>query len=172
MSTDRLDLLGERADWERQPGELGRAHAAFRVFRDLRTGVRRLETVAEQTGVSARQLRAWASRWDWWARADAWDDQCHRVEDLERLDALRAMHSNHRKAGRAVMMKALQALNDLQPADIPPAAAARLLELGARLERQTLIVSVEELQGVDPDGDEAEDPWDRIARELDPSTAT
>jgi hypothetical protein len=49
---------------------------------------------------------------------------------------------------------------------------ARLLELGAKLERSTLIVSVEELQGLDVGESDEEDPWERIARELDPRQAT
>jgi hypothetical protein len=45
--------------------------------------------------------------------------------------------------------------------------AARLLDLGTRLERSTLLVSVEELQGrVSQPLDGVDDPWDRIAREL------
>lgn len=166
MSTSAA-TTDEPAPWERQPGEWARAHAAFRIFRDLSPAERRVEALAEQTQMSVRQLYAWAARWDWRARAEAWDDECHRVEDQERLDAIRSMHANHRRAGRAAMLKALQALNVLEPGAMPASAVARLLELGARLERNTLLVSVEELQGVDGDG-EAEDPWERIARELDP----
>ena len=167
MSTSAETINGT-APWERQAGEWARAHAAFRLFRDLAPADRKFETVAEQTEMSVRQLRAWASRWDWRDRADAWDDECHRIEDQERLDLIRQMHANHRQAGRAAMWKALQALNTLDPAAMPANAVARLLELGARLERNTLLVSVEELQGVEDD-ESAEDPWERIARELDPA---
>jgi hypothetical protein len=155
------------APWERQAGEWARAHVAFRLFRDLSPAERRIETVAEQTQMSERQVRAWAARWDWRDRAEAWDDERYRIEDQERLDAIRQMHANHRQAGRAAMFKALQALNTLDPTAMPAGAVARLLELGARLERNTLLVSVEELQGVEED-EAAEDPWERIARELDP----
>jgi hypothetical protein len=157
--------------WERLPGELGRAYAVFRSYRDLPVADRRLETVAEQAGVSPRQVRAWAARWDWRERADAWDDEVHRIDDRERLEAIRTMHANHRRAGRAALLKALQALQHLDPAAMPAGSVARLLELGARLERDTLLVSVEKLQGVEVDGEASEDPWERIARELDPATA-
>ncbi len=98
-------------------------------------------------------------------------DACHRIDDRERLEAIRSMHELHRKAGRAALSKAVQALTQLQPEHMPPSVIARLLELGAKLERSTLIVSVEELQGVDLVDEEPDDPWERIARELDPRTS-
>jgi phage terminase large subunit-like protein len=84
------------------------------------------------------------------------------------IDAIRSMHANHRRAGRAGLVKAMQALQLMDPERIPPAVMVRLLEVSAKLERSTLIVSVEELQGLDLDDDESEDPWERIARELAP----
>lgn len=75
------------------------------------------------------------------------------------------MHDTHQRAGRLILTKALAALNRANIEDIPPYVAGRLLELGARLERDTLIVSVEELQGIETRP--AEDPWEIVARELD-----
>jgi hypothetical protein len=111
-------------------------------------------------------LGEWSSRWSWVARAEAWDDEQYRLEDRQRLGAIRTMHQNHQRAGRAAMRMALQALDRLEPSRIPAGAAARLLELGARLERETLLVSVEDLQGVSVE-EPGEDPWDRIARALE-----
>ena len=157
------------AAWERQPHEPAKVHAAFRVFRDLAPAKRLIAAVAEEVGVSARRCAEWANAWRWRERADAWDDACHRIEDAERLEAIRSMHSMHRRAGRAAIVKAVQALNVLEPKDIPASAVARLLELGAKLERSTLIVSVEELQGIEEDEVDEVDPWERIAAELDPN---
>lgn len=153
--------LGEAPAWARLDGEPSRAHEAFRAFRDLGPG-RRLEAVAEGAGVRPSTVRRWSARWEWQARADAWDDEVHRLTDVERLEAVRTMHVEHRRAGRTAMVKALEALELLEPAQIPASAAARLLELGSRLERDTLAA---ELLGADL-GDAGEDPWDRIAREL------
>ena len=75
------------------------------------------------------------------------------------------MHDAHQKAGRAVAALALRALSGVKPEDVPPYVAGRLLELGVRLERETLTKSVEELQGVEPIADE--DPWSLVERELD-----
>jgi hypothetical protein len=161
-----IDVDQTAPPWEREAGETAKAYAAFREFRDAPPASRKVdETPAD---VSRRQVRNWATRHHWKARAEAWDDECSRVEDAERLDAIRSMHANHRRAGRAGLVKAMQALQLMDPERIPPAVMVRLLEVSAKLERSTLIVSVEELQGLDLDDDESEDPWERIARELAP----
>ena len=157
--------------WDRRPGEPTKAYAAFRIYRDLPAAQRDFERTAEQAGVVGRSTRRWASAWDWHERADAWDDACHQIDDQERLEAIRAMHGLHRKAGRAAVGKAMQALQILSPEQMAdsPSIIARLLELGTKLERSTLIVSVEELQGIEVEEEGTEDPWERIARELDPN---
>jgi hypothetical protein len=152
-------------EWERRPDERTRAYEAFRWYRDA-GAARTVTATAAAVGVTTRCAQGWSQRYDWRERAEAWDDKRFRVEDLERLEAIRTMHSNHQRAGRAAMAKALAALQALPVEHIPAGAAARLLELGARLERTTLTKSVEELQGVTVDGVVAEDPWDIIAREL------
>jgi hypothetical protein len=159
--------------WNRLPGEPQKSYAAFRMYRDLSPMQRRFETIAQQTDLTVRRIRSWAAGWNWRERVDAWDDACHRIEDRERLDAIRSMHAIHRKAGREAVLKAVQALSELSTEQMTAGSIARLLELGAKLERSTLIVSVEELQGIETEGDdEVEDPWERIARELDPTVAT
>jgi len=160
-------VVSERSAWDRRDGETGRAYAAFRVFRDAGP----LRTLAVVPGVRRRTVEDWSSTWDWHARATAWDDATHHLDDQRRLDAIRTMHDTHQRAGRVAMAKALAALQQVKPEDIPAYAAARLLELGARLERETLLTSVEELQGVMPEhlpgmGPPTDDPWERISREL------
>lgn len=168
MTALPLDLdadTGQRPSWDRLPDEPSRAFAAFRLWRNLPPTQRRTATVAEQAKVNPRTARQWAADWDWRSRADDWDEACHRVEDAERLEALRSMHQAHRQAGRAALDLATRALGLIDADQLTPAHVARLMELGAKLERSTLIVSVEELQGL-ADIDDDEDPWERIAREL------
>jgi hypothetical protein len=156
---------GAREPWERRANESSRAYVAFRAYRDLGP-LRRLEDVG---GEPFNSLRNWCHRYDWVDRAQAWDDEAHRGEDRRRLEAIRAMHDTHQRAARMAMRKALEALSQLTAEDIPAYAAARLLELGARLERETLTVSVEELQGIASPTLDGEDPWERIAREFQAS---
>lgn len=154
-----------RQPWDRQANESPRAYAMFRRFRDLGP-LRDLSMLVDvDGGVRKSTLLEWSGRNDWKDRASAWDDATHRLDDARRLEAIRGMHDLHQRAGRAILTKALSALSAVQPEEIPPYAAARLLELGARLERSTLVVSVEELQGVQPPPEE--DPWAAVARELE-----
>ena len=65
------------------------------------------------------------------------------IEDAERLESIRSMHSNHRTAARAVQAFALAALQLLDVDGMTPAHVARLLDLGTRIERQVLTTTVE-----------------------------
>lgn len=168
QTTDTIEVEESIEVWDHQPNEPARGYAAFRLYRDTAPMQRNMAQLAESLNLSERRIRLWAQQWQWRERADAWDDACHQLEDRERLEAIREMHSVHRKAGRRVIEKALNALDQLDVNEINPSTIARLIEIGAKLERQTLIVSVEELQGVEF-ADESDDPWDRIARELDPN---
>lgn len=158
-------MIDERHPWDRRPGETFRALEAFRRFRDLGP-LRSLDVLVDpDQHITIRTLHGWSRKHDWTDRAGAWDDEVHRLEDARRLESIRSMHDRHQRAGRFAVSKALAALANTPPEAIPPYAAARLLELGARLERDILVASVEELQGVQPVA--VEDPWDAVARELD-----
>lgn len=152
-----------RDPWDRLAVESSRAYAMFRRFRDLGP-LRRLDML-DEPGIAPRTVARWSKDHDWKDRASAWDDEVHRLSDAQRLESIRSMHDLHARTGRVILTKALAALSQVAPEDIPPYAAARLLELGARLERDTLVTSVEALQGIAPPP--VEDPWEAIARELD-----
>lgn len=154
-------MSDERHPWDRREGETPRAYDGFRRYRDAGP----LRSLAVVDDIPLATVQRWSSQWDWSARAVAWDDELHQLADRERLEAIRKMHDTHAQAGRVVMAKALSALAQLDIEDIPAYAAARLLELGARLERDTLLTSVEELQGKGTPEDGV-DPWEAIAREL------
>jgi hypothetical protein len=153
----------ERAPWDRRDGETSAAHAAFRAFRDLGP-TRTMPKLRDAHPELSTQTRLWSARWDWVARASAWDDAQHMLEDAERLEALRDMHRNHRTAARALQRVALQALGQIDISAISAAEVARLFDLGSRLERLTLTTSVAELQGKSAALDD--DPFEIIAREL------
>ena len=149
--------------WDRRPGETPLAFETFLRFRDI--GPLRSAARFARDDPHGRSSRRWHHEHDWADRACAWDDELHRISDQQRLEAIRTMHDVHQRAGRLILNKALAALARVQPDEIPPYVAGRLLELGARLERDTLIVSVESLQGIETRP--AEDPWEIVARELD-----
>ena len=152
----------ETHPWERWEHEPARNYQVFRLFRDLGP-LRKLEDLYGTIEVTDRTIRQWSYDFAWAERATAWDDTIHQAEDRQRLESLRDMHRLHREAGRSALEVAVQALGNMDPTEISPTAAARLLELGARLERETLMVSVEDLQGRSTS---APDEWEAISREL------
>lgn len=154
--------------WERRPNELPAAYEAFRAFRDLAPSRRRLVAVLDLVeGSTERTLQTWAKRYDWWERAAAWDDVRYQTEDKERLDNIRDMVTSHREAARRAVVKAIASLEVLP--NLPAGTAVRLLEFGTKLERQTLVTTVAELQGDDDDDDD--DGFDRIARMMEDELA-
>lgn len=162
---DEVEVDVERDPWERRDGETSRAWRAFRVFRDLGM-LRSIEQAADALGMNPSAVQQMSTRHGWRERAESWDDECARVEDRARLAAIAEMHRAHSEAGKLARTLALEALRGT-PADvIPPHAAVRLLDVGTRLERSTLLTSVAEMQGRDAAIDDGEDPWEAIAREL------
>jgi hypothetical protein len=149
-----------RSPWDRRDGETSQAYAAFRQYRDLGPSRR----VDRMSNVSVITVQRWSARWDWVARATAWDDEQAMIEDSERLDALRNMHRTHQTAARGLLAVALRALRSLDPETMTAADVVRLVDLGTQLERRTLEQSVPDLLGQGVPG--VEDPWDRIAHEL------
>jgi hypothetical protein len=151
--------------WERRPGELARAYEAFRIYRDVGP-TRKVEPMAETFGVATKTVTRWSSQYHWLERAAAWDAEVHRIEDHTRLEAIREMHQLHQRVAGVTIQRALAALAALPLEHIPAGAAARLLELGVRIQRQTLTTTPEELFGEMAGGAKIEDPWDRLVREL------
>lgn len=149
--------------WERMPKEPSRAHEAFRTFRDLGPGVRSMAALAKAAKVSEVHARRWATAWNWWERAIAWDDECRRTEDSSRLASIAEMAETFRKAGEKALNIAIDALDKMDPAEIPPAAAVRLLEFGVKMQRSS---------AADAEAESTEDPWEQIARALDPKNVT
>lgn len=86
--------------WERRPGESARAYAAFCVYRDLGTGRslnlaygewRRSQGCAGDAAKAAGYWAEWSSRFDWVARAEAYDGHLETLKRTAREDALRRL---------------------------------------------------------------------------------
>src|SRR5262249_13729898 len=118
------------APWERLPGESPRAYAAFCLYRDL--GPRRSldaasrgyhhppppggdgKPTARRPRASGR-IRQWAQRWNWGARARAWDQELGRVQWAEQIAAVKEMAERHAKEALLLQNKAVERLRQLRP---------------------------------------------------------
>lgn len=148
--------------WEKLPEESSRAYAAFRLYRDLGPSRSMEQLLPDVTRTSAYR---WSSANRWAERAGAWDIERWRMEDSERLAAIRAMDETHQRAGRAMVTAGLRALAE-QP-KLTPNQAARLVDLGTRLERAALTGEHLAPPPPGPSGvAESLSPLERIAREL------
>jgi hypothetical protein len=64
--------LGPLHPWNRQPGETSKAYEAFSLYRDLGSE-RSTRRVSEQLAKSETLIKRWSGKYDWVARAGAWD---------------------------------------------------------------------------------------------------
>lgn len=145
--------------WEQLPAETARAYAAFRQFRDLGPA----RKLGDVTGASRQAVNGWRTRWRWPERVRAWDVETHRLEDARRLDSIRSMDEQHQQIARLMIAAGVRSLQG--DVELTPHQAARLLDIGTRLQRAAL--TGEHLPPLAPVADAEElSPLERIAREL------
>jgi hypothetical protein len=143
--------------WDRQPGESAKAYLAFCRYRDL--GPTRCldqasrayhqqqqrgdaDGVAVAVGGHAGRksrasgiIRAWAERWQWRARAAAWDQELEHVKRREQVAAVQEMGERHAKESMLLQNKAVERLRQLHPEELKPRDVLSFLIEAAKLER-------------------------------------
>lgn len=80
--------------WERQPGEPSAAFEAFTVYRDLGAD-RSLAKAGQKLGKATHTLERWSVRWQWVARAQAWETAQDRARLQAQLRAAQAAGLRH-----------------------------------------------------------------------------
>lgn len=127
-------MSDSRKPWEKQKGESHQAFEAFQLYRDL--GVSRSQAkVAQQLGKSEALMQRWSGRWSWVARCDSWDREQDRQWRLEQAEARRDIARKHLRVGAAMMSKAVQRLQSVDPAQLTPNELERWLRTAAEMER-------------------------------------
>lgn len=130
--------------WDRLPNETAKQYEAFCVYRDLKniadpTSRRSIERAGEILGKSSRTIEPWSSTNNWVERAEAWDEDQERIkrEIAQKVmqEDIRRMLKRQAEAGKFAQVKAVKALNKIPEEDIKPSDAARLLDVGSKLER-------------------------------------
>lgn len=130
--------------WERLPDETTKQWEAFCVYRDLKnindpTSKRSLELAGQVLGKTKTTLEPWSSKNRWVERVDAWDAEQERIKreiaQKEMQEDIRRMLKRQAAAGKFAQEKAVKALNKMPDEDIKPSDAARLLDVGSKLER-------------------------------------
>jgi hypothetical protein len=88
--------------WDRQPHESSKAFDAFTKYRDAAAG-RKLQNVAEELHCSGANVRRWAARWNWYARAREWD--IHLNQDLQATQIRERKRMAERQAQDGVLLQ-------------------------------------------------------------------
>jgi len=136
--------------WDQMPGESSKAFQAFSLYRDLgpsrcldqasRNYHQRQRT--ETAGTPPRRpprasgtIRRWAERWNWSARALAWDQELERVKRTEQVAAVKEMGERHAREALMLQNKAVERLRLLRPEELKPRETLNFLVEAAKLER-------------------------------------
>lgn len=82
------------ATWHRQPNESNKSYAAFQTYLSL-GAERSLEKVRQKIGKSKAICERWSSRWEWVARATAYDQHMAEVAQAQREAEVQRVVQNH-----------------------------------------------------------------------------
>jgi hypothetical protein len=136
--------------WEQLPGESSKAYAAFAIYRDLgprrsleeasrlyhnKTPESATPTAGGRRREASGQIRRWAGRWDWVARARAWDQELERIKRHQQVEAVAEMAERHAKEALMLQNKAVERLRLLRPEELVPRDTLSFLIEAAKLER-------------------------------------
>jgi hypothetical protein len=130
--------------WEQQPGETARAFAAFTTYRDLPPKTRSLVRAVEvhygvQEGAESRpklgQLKKWSSRWQWVDRVREYETHLDRTKTATAAEEVAAMARRHWELGRALVARAREAVDVLDPTTLTATQAVALADAGVKIER-------------------------------------
>lgn len=120
--------------WERQEGESTKAYEAFCIYRDL--GIQRsIAKVVSTLGKSKALLEGWSSKHGWVERAAQWDSEQDRVARQQQLDEIKKMRKRHASIAGQMLIKAAEALQNLDPEEIKAQDVSRMVDVASKLER-------------------------------------
>ena len=133
----------DREAWERQPGESGPAFEAFADYRDM--GEKRtISAVARQLNKSGTLCHRWKLKYDWQARADAYDASIAEEARKQAVSERKKMQDRHIKMSLQLQRKAMEALEKIKPEEMTPKDVKEFLRLATELERMNREESIQQ----------------------------
>lgn len=120
--------------WERQEGESAKAYEAFSEYRDMKAD-RSLAKVGQKLGKSKTMMEKWSKKFDWVARAEAWDLEEDRLTRVALTKDIGAMRRRHADIAKAMLVKAARALTKIPDDEIKASDISRMVDIASKLER-------------------------------------
>lgn len=146
MAAKNLPQNAQPEPWERQEGESAQAFQGFAAYRDM-GAERSLAKVAQKLGKSKALMERWSVRWQWVMRADLWDDEMDRLSRRELEKGITGMRRNHVNIAKAMLVKALQALQRIPVDEMTPKDVSTMVDVAAKLERISRGEATERTEG-------------------------
>lgn len=132
----RKPVEPEIRPWDRQPNESGPAFEAFVIYRDMGPA-RSLTKVVERLHKSQTLLGGWSRTQDWVERARLWDVYVDQLAQDAIVSEVIDMRRRHAAVSKLGIQKVFEKFKTIMGADLPLAVAIRLLEVAARVERES-----------------------------------
>src|SRR5439155_20196404 len=136
--------------WDQLPSETAKAYAAFCLYRDQgpqrsieeasrvyhdRGSLHETATPSHRKRRASGQIGRWAQRWNWSARARAWDEELDKVRRQKQVEAVAEMAERHVKEALMLQNKAVERLRQLRPEELKPRDTLSYLVEAVKLER-------------------------------------
>jgi hypothetical protein len=141
-----------RAIWERWDNESETAWGYFKAFRELQSKERTVVRVAKNAGKKPEYLHKLAKQFSWVKRAIEYDRHKDAIQDKIADEMLMEDTRRRLEIARSLqelslnrVKKWLEDLDNGLPVKITPADAARIAEIGIKLERMELGQSTENI---------------------------
>lgn len=119
------------------PGESAKAFQAFAIYRDLGPD-RSLERTAQALSKSSRVLAEWSGKYDWTARARAFDEASAAKASIIALESAADVRARQAKHAKAIQLRAMQTIANANPALVSVRDAIQAWKVGADAERKAL----------------------------------
>ena len=133
-------MTKEVKPWERQEKETPKQFEAFVLYRNMGED-RSLSAVAKKLGKRRQLLGRWSAANKWVERCVAWDNEQDRLLQIEQFKDIKKMRKKHADVASAMIALASKGIanmldeNKKLKEDLNPHEIAKLVEVGAKLER-------------------------------------
>lgn len=133
----------ESKPWERREDESAKAFEAFEIYLHMGDN-RSLSKVAQRLHKSKTMLGRWSSRYEWQIRVVKYENELRR-EEYDRLKKERKrIRDKQLKLSDLLQRKAMDALKNLDPEELPPKTILSFITQAAKMENYAMDSAINE----------------------------